>query len=418
MKLFASFAALVATAYGDVPQGAYPSLTPAQIAEEFPVIENEYIVVFKKGMKQEVVDTHLGGLKEFGTVHKTWHIANEDVTKEFRGYHMTVEGSSVEAIKARFGNEVESVEQNSIVKASRKADCSMQSGATWGIVRTAEKNNDKNGFYSYGNDGAGVTAYVIDTGIRCSHNEFKGRCKWGYDSANFPSPQTDLNGHGTHVAGTIGGTVYGLAKKVNLVGVAVLSASGSGSTAGVISGVEWSANDAKGKKAVGNMSLGGGFSAASNAAVSSAKASGLAMIVASGNSNTNSCSFSPASSDGAYTVDSSDSADRRSSFSNYGSCSNIVAPGSSITAAWINSDTAVSTISGTSMASPHVAGVAAKMLGESNYTPDQLYSALTQNANAGMISGFPNNPQPLLFLDCEQNRAKFHGNGNLRATIE
>jgi serine protease len=291
----------------------------------------------------------------------------------------------------------------------------MQTGATWGIVRTAERNNNKNSFYSYGNDGTGVTAYVIDTGIRCSHVEFKGRCTWGYDSANFPSPKTDLNGHGTHVAGTIGGTTYGLAKNVNLVGVAVLSASGSGSTAGVISGVEYSANNRGSKRAVGNMSLGGGFSTASNNAVNSAVASGLPMIVASGNSNANSCTFSPASATSAYTVDSSDSADRRSSFSNYGSCSNIVAPGSSITAAWINSDTSINTISGTSMASPHVAGVAAKMLGAKSYTPSQLYSAISANASPGMVSNFPNNPQSLLHLDCEQNRAaKFH----LRAVVE
>merc|ERR1711964_188921 len=104
----------------------------------------------------------------------------------------------------------------------------MQAGATWGITRTAELNNDKNSFYSYGADGEGVTAYVIDTGIRCTHQEFRGRCTWGFDSANSPSPGTDLHGHGTHVAGTIGGTLYGLAKKVELVGVAVLSASGSG----------------------------------------------------------------------------------------------------------------------------------------------------------------------------------------------
>ena len=135
------------------------------------------------------------------------------------------------------------------------------------------------------------------------------------------------------------------------------------------------------------------------------------MFVASGNSNTNSCSFSPASATDAYTVDSSDSSDTRSSFSNYGSCSNIVAPGSAITAAWINSDTSLTTISGTSMASPHVAGVAAKMLSEQSYTPATLYRAITNNATPNLVSGFAkNSEQPLLFLDCEGNRAKVSAN--------
>jgi subtilisin family serine protease len=405
--------ALIALAAADVPQGTYPSLTDEQIAEEFPKIANEYIVVFKTLTSEEVLTAHMDNVNTLATVHREYHIAAEDTTKSFRGYHVTVtDEAHLTALKAM--PEVDFVEQNAVVKASkigkpRKADCAMQSGATWGITRTAELTNDKNSFYSYGSDGEGVTAYIIDTGIRCSHQEFKGRCTWGCDSANVPSPNSDLNGHGTHVAGTVGGSVYGLAKKVHLVGVAVLSASGSGSTAGVIAGVEWSANDARGKKAIGNMSLGGGFSTASNNAVNAAFASGLPMAVASGNSNTNSCSFSPASATNALTVDSSDNVDRRSSFSNYGSCSDIVAPGSAITAAWINSDTSINTISGTSMASPHVAGVAAKMLSEQNYTPAELYSAILRMATPNMVSNFPSNSQPLLHMDCEHG-AKVHSN--------
>jgi serine protease len=404
--------ALIALAAADVPQGTYPSLNEAQIAEEFPKIANEYIVVFKALSSEEVLSAHLTNVKTLATVHREYHIKADDATKSFRGYHVTISDEAhLTALKAM--PEVDFVEQNAVVKASklgkaRKADCDMQPGATWGITRTADVTNDKNSFYSYGADGSGVTAYIIDTGIRCSHQEFAGRCTWGFDSANFPSPNTDLNGHGTHVAGSVGGTVYGLAKNVQLVGVAVLSASGSGSTAGVIAGVEWSANDARGKKAVANMSLGGGFSTASNNAVNAAYATGLPMIVASGNSNTNSCSFSPASASNAYTVDSSDSSDRRSSFSNYGSCSDIVAPGSAITAAWINSDTSINTISGTSMAAPHVAGVAAKMLSERTYTASQLYSAISRMATPNMVSGFPSNTQPLLHMDCEGARAAVH----------
>jgi subtilisin family serine protease len=404
--------AVLALAAADVPQGTYPSLSAAQIEEEFPKIANEYIVVFKAQTEEKVLTAHMENVKTLANVHREYHIAAEDTANSFRGYHVTVtDEAHLTALKAM--PEVDFVEQNAVVKASkigqpRKADCDMQSGATWGITRTAEVTNDKNSFYSYGSDGEGVTAYIIDTGIRCSHQEFRGRCTWGFDSANFPSPNTDLNGHGTHVAGTVGGTVYGLAKKVQLVGVAVLSASGSGSTAGVIAGVEWSVNDARGKKAIGNMSLGGGFSTASNNAVNAAFAAGLPMVVASGNSNTNSCTFSPASATNALTVDSSDSVDRRSSFSNYGSCSDIVAPGSMITAAWINSDTSISTISGTSMASPHVAGVGAKMLSEQNYTPAQLYGAIKSMATPNMVTGFPNNAQPLLHMDCEGARAAVH----------
>jgi serine protease len=407
--------ALIALAAADVPQGEYPSFTEAQIAEEFPKIANEFIVVFKALTTENVLTAHLDNIKTLATVHREYHIKADDVTKSFRGYHVTItDDAHVAALKAM--PEVDFVEQNAVVKASklgevRQADCSMQSGATWGITRTAEVHNDKNSYYSYGATGKGVTAYIIDTGIRCSHQEFAGRCTWGFDSANFPSPGTDLNGHGTHVAGTVGGTIYGLAKDVQLVGVAVLSASGSGSTAGVIAGVEWSANDAKGKKAIGNMSLGGGFSTASNNAVNAAFASGLPMMVASGNSNTNSCSFSPASATDAYTVDSSDSADQRSSFSNYGDCSNIVAPGSAITAAWINSDSAILTISGTSMASPHVCGVGAKMLSEASYTPRQLYNAITADATPNMVSysgAAGRHGQPLLHSDCEGSKLQVH----------
>jgi serine protease len=202
-----------------------------------------------------------------------------------------------------------------------------------------------------------------------------------------------------------------VAKNVQLVGVAVLSATGSGTNAGVLAGIEWAANDSRGKKAVANMSLGGGVSSALNSAVNAAFAAGLAMFVSSGNSNANSCNQSPASASDAYTVDSSDVSDMRSSFSNYGACSNIVAPGSAITAAWINSDSAINTISGTSMATPHVAGIGARMLSQGNYTPRELYDAITAMATPNMVSysGLATaHPQPLLHMDCEESRAKVH----------
>jgi len=406
--------ALVALAAADVPQATYPSLTDAQIAEEYPKIANEYIVVFNALTSETVLTAHMDSVKTLANVHREYHIAADDTSKSFRGYHVTITDEAHLATLKGMA-EVKYIEQNGIAKAQRlskprKADCDMQIGATWGITRTADVTNDKNSFYAYGSDGAGVTAYVLDTGIRCSHDEFRGRCvsPKEADFAYFPSPQTDLNGHGTHVAGSIGGEIYGLAKKVDLVAVAVLGGSGSGSWDGIIAGMEWAANDAKGKKAVANMSLGGGVMNAVNDAANAAFAAGLPMIAASGNSNTNSCSFTPASASNVYAVDSSDSSDRRSSFSNYGACSNIVAPGSAITAAWINSDSAINTISGTSMAAPHVAGVAAKMLSEGNYTPQQLYDALTASATPNMVSNFPSNTQPLLHMDCEGMKAAVH----------
>jgi len=398
----------------NVPKASYPSIsTPEQISARYPTVANEFIVVLKPSMAEEHYAEHLAAVKALGdaTVHREYHIAADDVAKSFRGYHVTATAAaSLSFIKAHAA--VSSVEPNAVVRASRlgaaaATDCQMQSGATWGITRTADVANKADSFYSYASSGTGVTAYVIDTGIQCSHDEFKGRCTWGKDTVNFPSPGTDLNGHGTHVAGTIGGTVHGLAKKVQLVAVAVLSPEGSGTNAGVIEGVAWAAADAKSKKgkAVANMSLGGGYSTASNGAIDAAYAAGLPMVVASGNENADSCSFSPASATNAYTVDASDNDDWRSGFSNYGTCSDIVAPGSAITAAWPSSGTsAINTISGTSMASPHVAGVAAKMLQEADYTPKQLYAALSAGASPGLVTydgKASRSAQALLHLSCD-----------------
>jgi subtilisin family serine protease len=190
-------------AAADVPQGSYPSLTKAQIDQEFPKIANEYIVVFKALSTEKVLSAHMTNVKTLATVHREYHIAADDAAKSFRGYHVTIaDEAHLTALKTM--PEVDFVEQNAVVKATsnlrateaRKADCTMQPGATWGITRTASVTNDKNSFYSYGSDGSNVHAYVLDTGIRCSHQEFTGRCTWGFDSANFPSPGTDLNGHG------------------------------------------------------------------------------------------------------------------------------------------------------------------------------------------------------------------------------
>ncbi|MFF0653841.1 MULTISPECIES: S8 family peptidase [Micromonospora] len=272
-----------------------------------------------------------------------------------------------------------------------------QTGATWGLDRIDQRNLPLNSTFTYPNTASNVRAYIIDTGIRTTHSDFGGRATWGTNTVD--SNNTDCNGHGTHVAGTVGGTRYGVAKGVRLVAVKVLNCSGSGTTAGVISGVNWVTSNAV-KPAVANMSLGGGASTTLDNAVVNSINSGITYALAAGNSSANACNSSPARVASAITVGSTTSTDARSSFSNYGSCVDIFAPGSSITSAWRTSDTSTNTISGTSMASPHVAGAAALVLSaNTSYTPAQVASYLTSNATTGKVtspgSGSPNR---LLFV--------------------
>ena len=238
-----------------------------------------------------------------------------------------------------------------------------QAGATWGLDRIDQRALPLNQNYTYDSTGTGVTAYVIDTGIRATHGQLAGRVQPGFTTVNDGRGSSDCNGHGTHVAGTIGGTVHGVAKNVTLVPARVFGCSGGASYSAVIAAVDWVINHHQaGVPAVANMSLGGGASSAMNAAVARGVADGIVFAVAAGNENTNACLRSPASESSAITVGATASSDWRASFSNYGSCVDIFAPGQSITSAWYNDDSAVRTISGTSMATPHVAGAAALYL--------------------------------------------------------
>ncbi|HUF34835.1 MAG TPA: S8 family serine peptidase [Gemmatimonadales bacterium] len=269
-----------------------------------------------------------------------------------------------------------------------------QTGATWGLDRIDQRDLPLNSTYTYNATGSGVRVYIIDTGIRNSHTEFGGRAVSGFTSINDGGGTNDCNGHGTHVAGTVGGTVYGVAKQVSLVAVRVLNCSGSGTTSGVIAGVDWvTANHIK--PAVANMSLGGGASSALDQAVSNSIAGGVTYSLSGGNSNASACNYSPARVGPAITVGATTSTDARASYSNFGSCLDLFAPGSSITSAWGTSNTATNTISGTSMAAPHVAGVAALVLqGSPSATPSTVAQAITSNATTGKVtspgSGSPN----------------------------
>lgn len=269
-----------------------------------------------------------------------------------------------------------------------------QTGATWGLDRSDQRSLPRDGNYIYDYTGAGVRAYIIDTGVLRTHSQFGSRTQAGYSAINDGRGSTDCNGHGTHVAGTVGGSTYGIAKGVTIVPVRVLGCNGSGTNSGVIAGIDWVRTNHV-KPAVANMSLGGGASSAVDTAVNNLNAAGVTVVVAAGNDNANACNYSPARASGAYTVGSTTSTDARSSFSNYGSCVNIFAPGSSITSAWYTSTTATNTISGTSMASPHVAGAAALYLQRSpSATPATVKSWLTNNSTTGKVTspgtGSPN----------------------------
>ncbi|QGX40047.1 S8 family peptidase [Permianibacter aggregans] len=270
-----------------------------------------------------------------------------------------------------------------------------QNNPTWGLDRIDQTNLPLSGTYTYPGS-SGVHAYIVDTGIRASHNEFSGRMGNGYDAIGDGNGTNDCQGHGTHVAGTVGGTTYGVAKNVTLHAVRVLGCNGSGSNSGVIAGMDWVAANAI-KPAVANMSLGGGASQATDDAVARMTNAGITVVVAAGNDNSNACNYSPARAPSAITVGSTTSSDARSSFSNYGSCVDIYAPGSSILSAGISSNTATATLSGTSMASPHVAGAAALYLAQNpNASASSTTSALVNNASSNKISGIPSGVNKLL----------------------
>jgi subtilisin family serine protease len=338
-------------------------------------IEGQYIVVVSEGADPRSVAAVAGATPRYV------------YTAAINGFSATLNAGQLNALQRN--PNVETIEQDQVAQAS-----ATQSGATWGIDRIDQRSRPLSGTYTYTTTASSVYAYIIDTGIYASHANFGGRASNVYDA--FGGNGNDCNGHGTHVAGTVGSATYGVAKGVRLRGVRVLDCAGSGSFSGIIAGIDWVRLN-RVNPAVANLSLGGGYSSSLNTAVTNLANSGVFVAVAAGNENQLACNVSPASASAVTTVASSTSGDAKSSFSNYGSCVDLYAPGSSITSTWNNGGT--NTISGTSMASPHVAGVGALYKATyGNASQATIDSWIKNNATANVITGNPTGtPNRLLY---------------------
>ncbi|MBW3654801.1 MAG: S8 family peptidase [Gemmatimonadetes bacterium] len=368
-------AALAACSDMADPTSAAPSQAPVLSAADG--IPGAYIVVLKDGANARSVAAVAG----VSPSHTYSNVLN--------GFAASLNAGQLNALRSHPG--VDYIEQDGVASIDV-----VQTNATWGIDRTDQTALPLSGTYSYTTTASNVHAYIIDTGVRADHVEFGGRASMVFNSAG--GKNTDCNGHGTHVGGTVGGATYGIAKAVRIYGVKVLNCQGSGTWSGVISGMDWvAANHIK--PAVANLSLGGSFNQSVNDAATKLSNSGVFTAIAAGNDNVDACNYSPASAANVTTVAASTSSDAKASYSNWGSCVELYAPGSSITSAWSTSSTAIKTISGTSMATPHVAGVAALYKathGDASWST--VNNWLTSNATVGVITGnVTGTPNLLLF---------------------
>lgn len=352
------------------------------------IIKNQYIVILNKDIgpakdfAQNIAKQHGGRILQ----------SYDSALKGFAIYLPDTAGTAfIEAMKKN--PQVLSVENDTVVNI----DATTQTNPDWGLDRIDQKALPLNSTYSYSQTGTGTTAYIVDTGILSTHQEFSGRVLNGYTAISDGNGTTDCNGHGTHVAGTVGGTTYGVAKNVKLVPVRILGCDGSGASSNVIAGLDWILKNGS-KPAVVNMSLGGAASSSLDSAVENLYNNGYVMVVAAGNSNTDACTSSPARTSNAITVAATDNTDTRASYSNYGSCVDIFAPGSQINSSWIGSNTATKVLNGTSMATPHVAGIVAELLQSTpTATPQTITSNLLNQATSDVVKNPSGSPNRLLY---------------------
>jgi serine protease len=369
---------------------AVPSAFSADFRTARKPVEGQYIVVLKDGAASLAGERSSAArvstvARDMAGKHRAQMIRSFD--RALRGFVARADDAALARLLA--DPNVAYVEEDGYVSIN-----ATQTGATWGIDRVDQRDLPLNSTYNYDTTASNVHAYIIDTGVLLAHSQFSGRMGNGFDAVTSGGNGNDCNGHGTHVAGTVGGSTYGVAKGVTIHPVRVLGCNGSGTNSGVIAGMDWVANNHV-KPAVANMSLGGGASQATDDAVARMTNAGVTVVVAAGNDNGDACTKSPARAPSAITVGSTTSTDARSSFSNFGTCVDIFGPGSSITSAWYTSTTATNTISGTSMASPHVAGVAALYLANNTTaTPSQVTTAIlnasTPNKVTSPGTGSPN----------------------------
>ncbi|KAJ5981214.1 hypothetical protein N7499_001773 [Penicillium canescens] len=428
LTLLPLLAAATPVSVGSIHNDAAPILSSSN-AEDIP---DSYIVVFKKHVNQKSASAHHSWVQDIHTAQNgrmelkkrslfdfdfeafmglkhTFHIAGE-----LTGYAGHFHEDVIEQVRRH--PDVEYIEKDSEVRTMDSHQT--EKNAPWGLARISHRESLSFGTfnkYLYAEDGGeGVDAYVIDTGTNVDHTDFEGRANWGKTVPQGDADE-DGNGHGTHCSGTIAGKKYGVAKKANVYAVKVLRSNGSGSMSDVVKGVEWAAEahikkaksgNKKFKGSVANMSLGGGSSRTLDLAVNAAVDAGIHFAVAAGNDNADACNYSPAAAEKAVTVGASTLADERAYFSNYGKCTDIFAPGLNILSTWIGSKYATNTISGTSMASPHIAGLLAyyvslapakdSAFAVADVTPKQLKDALISIATKGTLTDMPSDTPNLL----------------------
>jgi subtilisin family serine protease len=382
--------AAVALACSDNPMPTGTSqvekLVDVVAAPASQAVPNHYIVTFKQNVGAPAAEAARIVNADGGKLQYTY-------TRAIKGFAAELSPRALQALRAN--PNVARIEQDQKVTV----ETTQNNPANWGLDRIDQRNLPLSASYTYNRTGLGVHFYGIDTGINLTHNDLAGRVGNGFDAVTAGGTAADCNGHGTHTATTAAGTAFGVAKAATVHPVRVLDCGGSGTNAGVIAGIDWVTQNHQ-SPAVANMSLGGGVSATLDAAVAASVTSGVVYAVSAGNNATDACTQSPAREPSAITVAASNKQDKRANFSNFGTCVDIFAPGVGITAGWIGSNSATMTISGTSMASPHVAGVA--LLYREAFpgaTPAQVTSAIITNSTANKI-GSPGtgSPNRLLYM--------------------